>query len=389
MAGSPPQRFDLAIAGGGLAGCLAALAIAAQRPEVRLLLVEQAETFGGNHVWSFFDSDVEPSHRWLVDPLVAARWPEHDVAFPARSRTLSIGYNSITSERLDGIVRELLPPEAFRLGVRIAALDADGIQLENGERISAGAVIDARGAANLSGLDVAWQKFVGQTMRFDAPHDLTRPMIMDATVAQRDGYRFVYCLPFSGREMLIEDTYYSSSPELDRPVLRGRIGDYAAARGWRPSAIGKEEAGVLPVALGGDVSGLWPERDGPVAKLGMRGGFFHPTTGYSLPDAVRNAVLLAGQREMDGAALHRLFRDRSVRLWRERRFYRVLNRMLFRAAAPDRRYRVLEHFYRLSEARIARFYAGASTVSDRFAVLSGRPPVPVGRAVAAAFGAGA
>ncbi|MBL0001825.1 MAG: hypothetical protein IPO97_13210 [Sphingomonadales bacterium] len=34
--------------------------------------------------------------------------------------------------------------------------------------------------------------------------------------------------------------------------------------------------------------------------------------------------------------------------WSERGFYRMLDTMLFRAAAPDQRYRVLERFYRLS-----------------------------------------
>ena len=40
----------LIIVGGGLAGSLAALAIAARRPDVPLLLVEAGDCFGGNHV---------------------------------------------------------------------------------------------------------------------------------------------------------------------------------------------------------------------------------------------------------------------------------------------------------------------------------------------------
>lgn len=386
MSAHPAASVDVAIAGGGLAGCLAVLALAERRPDLRLVLVEQEPSFGGNHVWSFFDGDVDPGHRWLADRLVARRWSDHEIAFPKRRRRLALGYNSVTSERLDEVVRGRLRPEQLRSGTRIAALDPQGVTLEGGERI-AGAVIDARGAANLSGLDLAWQKFVGQRLRFSVPHGLERPLIMDATVPQEDGYRFVYCLPFSAREMLVEDTYYSASPELDRPALRGRIGEYAEANGWRPSEIAGEEAGVLPVALGGDVAALWPEREGPIARLGLRGGFFHPTTGYSLPDAVRNAVLLSEQRDFSAAALHRLFRERAARLWHERRFYRLLNRMLFRAAAPEQRYRVLEHFYRLPEDRIARFYAGRSTLADKAAVLSGRPPVPVRRAIAALVGA--
>ena len=64
---------DLAILGGGLAGGLIALALAEARPELSLMLVERGETLGGNHVWSFFGSDVDEAGSALVDPLIAHR----------------------------------------------------------------------------------------------------------------------------------------------------------------------------------------------------------------------------------------------------------------------------------------------------------------------------
>jgi lycopene beta-cyclase len=57
--------------------------------------------------------------------------------------------------------------------------------------------------------------------------------------------------------------------------------------------------------------------------------------------------------------------------------------MLYRAAKPEQRYRVLEHFYRLPQPLVGRFYAGRLTFRDKIRVLSGRPPVPVGRALLA------
>jgi len=58
-----------------------------------------------------------------------------------------------------------------------------------------------------------------------------------------------------------------------------------------------------------------------------------------------------------------------------------LNRMLFRAARPDQRYRVLERFYRLPQPLIERFYAGETTLADKARILSGKPPVPIGAAL--------
>ena len=105
----------------------------------------------------------------------------------------------------------------------------------------------------------------------------------------------------------------------------------------------------------------------PVGRVGVRGGFFHPTTGYSLPDAVRTAMLLPRRARRLSA------RQRALGARLERGFYRLLDRMLFRAAEPPQRYRVLEHFYRLDPALIARFYAGRSTLADKARILAGKP----------------
>ena len=43
---------DIAIAGGGLAGGLIALALAEKQPHLDVRLIEAAADLGGNHVWS-------------------------------------------------------------------------------------------------------------------------------------------------------------------------------------------------------------------------------------------------------------------------------------------------------------------------------------------------
>jgi len=369
----------LVIAGGGLAGSLAALALARLRPELELLLVEAGDRFGGNHIWSFFDADVEAADRWLVEPMIAARWDGYDVRFPKRARTLPTPYFSCRSSLLDEAVRARLRPDQYRLGARIAAVDRSGIRLESGEHIAGTAAIDARGAGPFDALDLGWQKFLGIEARLAAPHGLERPIVMDAKVDQAEGYRFVYCLPFAPDRLLIEDTYYSTDPGLDLPAIESRIEAYAEAQGWRIAAVESRESGVLPVAMGGGFDAFWPDDGGP-ARLGLRGGFFHPTTGYSLPDAVRLALRVA--RGPDLAALPGMLRAEAARLWRERGFYRLLNRMLFRAAVPAERYRVLQHFYRLDPATIERFYAAGSTIWDKVRIMSGRPPVPIAKALA-------
>lgn len=372
------DKVDLVIAGGGLAGGLIALALKARRPVLRIALVEQ-QGIGGNHVWSFFDSDIAEADRGLVTPLVSHRWANNEVRFPGHERQLSGRYNSIESEQLERVVRQALPDEEIVSG-RIVNLDADGATLADGRRIAARGVIDARGVEHSDALDLGWQKFLGQLLRLDGPHGLTRPVIMDATVDQAEGYRFVYLLPFGPNEVFVEDTYYNTTPDLDAGVLRQRIAAYAAAKGWRVAAVEREEQAALPIVMGGTFASLWPARD-RVARAGMAAGLFQPMTGYSLPDAVRTAALVAGLPDLSSAALRQALRAHAKAAWEARGVYRLLARMLFRAADPPERYRMLERFYRLDEALIERFYAGNSTLADKARILIGRPPVPLHRAI--------
>jgi lycopene beta-cyclase len=371
------RALDLVIVGGGLAGGLCALALRRKRPDCRLLLVEPDSTIGGNHLWSFFESDVQPEHRWLTDPLVRHRWPAYEVSFPAYRRLVEQPYQTIESEALDKAVRSALAPGEV-LAARVASLGSDHIVLESGERVEAAAVLDARGG-KADGLELAWQKFVGQLLTIPQGHGIEHPIVMDASVEQHDGYRFVYCLPFSPTQLFVEDTYYSDGSEIDRDLLRDRIGDYASAQGWQIAARSREEHGALPVVTGGNFDGLWPGTD-PAARAGARGGFFHPLTSYSLPDAVRFAVWLAEEAPL-GPELAAATRTRAKQHWKRGSFYRLLTALLFGAAAPHERYRVLERFYRLSGPLIARFYAGSSTGLDKLRILSGKPPVPLLRAL--------
>lgn len=379
-------HIDIAILGGGLAGGLIALALAKLRPELRLLLIERGEACGGNHVWSSFASDVDGEDAWLVEQLIAARWDGYEVRFPGHVRRLTTPYRSITSERLDAALRGALPAEALLTGVEVAEAGQDFVTLTGGETLRAGGVIDARGAAGLPHMAGGWQKFLGRMLRLEHPHGLARPIVMDARVEQIDGYRFVYCLPFSATEVFVEDTYYADGPALDVAALRQRIDTYAAAQGWAVAEVSREETGVLPVIARGDFAAFWPEND--PARAGARAALIHPLTSYSLPDAVRFARHICRQPNLSGAALAQASYDWARSHWRQGSFYRMLTRMLFGAAAPDRRYRMLERFYRLPEPLIERFYAGLSTPADRLRILAGKPPVAVTAAIASLAGGG-
>lgn len=369
------------LVGGGLANGLIALRLKAARPDLKLVMVERDKVIGGQHTWSHFASDVAPDIAETLAPLIVHRWSGYEVRFPGHSRSLSTEYLAITSERLHKAVSAVLGKNAW-LGVGVEIVEPDRVVLADGRVLEAACVIDGRGARSSPRLALGWQKFLGQEVELAAPHGLTRPIVMDATVDQLDGYRFLYVLPFSSTRLLIEDTRYADGPALDRKTLRADIAAYAAARGWKIKSVKREEDGILPIALAGDIDAFWAEAPAGVPQVGLRAALFQPTTGYSLPDAARLAAEIAALPDLTSAKVRACAEARSKAAWKARGFYRLLNRMLFRACAPERRYRVLERFYRLRQPLIERFYAGEANPLDKLRVLSGKPPVPVGAALA-------
>ena len=377
--GDAGDDYDLILVGGGLAAGLIAWRLSLDRPDLRVAVIERDGRIGGNHTWSFFDSDLDEGDRAWLAPAVAHRWLEgHEVYFPARSRVLETPYNSMTSERLHAALAPLLGDRL--IAGEAVVVETTGVTLSDQRRLTARGVIDARGPRPTRSLDLGWQNFVGRTVRLTEPHGLTRPTIMDATVRQYGAYRFVYLLPFDDRTVMIEDTYYADTPELDRAALNGRIDAYIRSRGWTVEAVVGEEEGVLPIALDGDIDAFWAEEPS-VARAGLWAGLFHPVTGYSLPDAVRLARLVAASDDLSSAGLRRLTETYSKQAWADRAFYRLLNRMLFRAAEPEQRWRVFQRFYGLPESLVRRFYAGHNTTLDKLRLLAGKPPVPVGKAL--------
>jgi lycopene beta-cyclase len=353
------------------------------RPELKIVLIEQGQSFGGNHIWSYFASDILPEHRWLTAPLVTYGWSGYEVKFPAHSRSLDNIYYTIESERLDWVLRKNLPASSLMLGREVKAVSPRLVVLDGAQRVNAGGVIDVRGAGDLNHLDCGWQKFTGQLMQLSEPHNLTKPIVMDATVDQHDGYRFVYVLPFGMDKVFVEDTYYSDKPDHDPRILRQRLAAYADEKGWKVERVLREENGVLPVVMGGNLENYWSSGSGRTAKAGARGAFFQAVTSYSLPDAVRNAIFIAEQPDLDGDKLNILMRQRAEEHWKQGKFFRMLNRMLFRGADGNDRYKILERFYKLKPSLIERFYAGNTTNGDKLRILTGKPPIPIGRAITA------
>lgn len=385
------RETDVAIVGGGLAGGLIALALHRAQPDLRFQLIEAGETLGGHHRWSWFDSDLGHEGRALLSPFTYVAWDQgYEVAFPQYRRPMRAGYRSLASADFDAALREILPERTLSLGQRVCELDANGVTLQSGERINARTVIDCCSVLPSQHLLGGWQIFAGRHFKYDRPHGITQPMIMDASIDQhapagnRSAYRFMYVLPLAEDELFFEDTYYDEARALDEDLLSRRIDQYAADMGFSDGIEIGREKGILPVITGGNFKAYRASIEIPgVAMAGARGGFSHPLTSYTMPIAVENALAIASHAHLSGPLLAHFVRGRANEHWRKTAIYRALGRMLFKATEPERRVNIFQRFYQLPEELIERFYACHTTLPDQVRILSGKPPVSIPRAIRA------
>lgn len=363
--------FDYVLAGGGLQNALIALLLRERQPQASIALVERDAQLGGNHTWSFHDSDVPPTCRAAIEPLIEHRWSGYTVVFPNRERELELPYATVTSPRLNELVSAALqksPGCLLQLGATIDAVTATQVRLADGTILRGRVVIDARGPIVDDGPRprCGFLKFLGLDVQLDASGSARppeRPILMDATVPQRDGFRFFYVLPFRPDCLLIEDNYYSDRRDFDPEALRREVLAYAESKGWKVSKVLREECGILPLPFG---AGSAPELGGPLSA-GYQGGWFHPATSYSFPIALRLAdyVATVPPGELFGPGLAQLVREHR----RQSAFCHRLNWLLFRGSPVAGRWRIMSGFYTHNEQTLSRFYALSLTAADRSRIL--------------------
>jgi lycopene beta-cyclase len=370
LGGAPELPHEYVLAGGGLQNSLIALAVLERRPETRLVLIEREAALGGNHTWCLHEGDIAPELRALVERLVVRRWPAHDVIFPRFRRRLPSAYSALTSTSLQRCLlsRFASAPSARVLTASVREVFPGQAVLHGGAELPGELIVDARGPEQSVLRAAGYQKFLGLELELAGGTAPSLPVLMDASVPQLDGFRFVYVLPWEPGRVLVEDTYYSKDPELDAPTLRERVLEYAERAGMRVRSVLREERGVLPLPSELPMDPARPS----LVRAGYAGGLFHPTTGYSLPVALRFAAFLAARPASE--ALGAAFQGWREAHQRQARFCLLLNRLLFGAFAPEERYHVLERFYRLPESTIRRFYALETLATDRARILCGRPP---------------
>ena len=103
---------------------------------------------------------------------------------------------------------------------------------------------------------------------------LNAAILMDYCCDQSQGMHFIYCLPFSDCQALIESTLFSPGL-LPAGFYETAISDYVKMICKLPEyEVSRRESGVIPL-------GVLGRHDPGLAGIGANGGAIRPSSGYA------------------------------------------------------------------------------------------------------------
>lgn len=342
--------MTIAIIGAGMSGLSLAVALAERGLQAEVH--EAADAPPSARTFSGFDVERHPFAN-----AVSHRWSRVKVASAAGVLERELSHHPyVTIDGPDFVEEALRRLEGARVrpcfGSRIDDLSA----------LDATHVFDSRPAPTPGAL---LQQFEGRFVRMERPvFDPGCATLMDFRLDQSLGVHFLYVLPTSPTEALVEDTYFTRH-EVAPATFARTLDQWLAPLG--PHEVTRTERGVIPMHTEPP-----PPAPARVTRIGLAGGVAKPSTGYAFLFAQRHAAAIADAlaRGEDPPATVRRERDRLLdaiflaRIDADPTAAHQLFHRLFEAVDPD---------------RIARFLSECASPRDLIAVMRALPAGPFTR----------
>jgi len=172
------------------------------------------------------------------------------------------------------------------------------------------------GGASVKTSEIAlWQSFVGWRVKSKSGEtifDSAACTLMDFRIEQRGKTRFLYVLPFSGEEALIEVT------QFDKEILgleegQRMLQEICEMRGWDVSMTELEQ-NAIPMSSIFDCSERFHAPVTRIVPLGVVAGALKPTTGYGFLRMMQHGKSIASALKSN-ELIPKLYRKRRFRFY--------------------------------------------------------------------------
>jgi lycopene beta-cyclase len=281
------EKYDFIIAGGGMSGLSLAYKLCISNVKFdKLLIIDKDKKTQNDRTWAFWEKESS-----VFDDVVSQKWNSIKIAdnkgivkqYPLKKYTYKL-IRGIDFYKKTLSYLENHPKVTFAYSEIESISETKNsciIKTNIGEEYSAPLVFDS-----ISKLDLTQknrlhflQHFYGEVIKFDEDiFDTAAPEMMNYDVEQKEGEsRFMYLIPFSKREALLEFTIFSENL-LEKEEYKSLLDEYLEKRfKEKKYTIEEEEYGVIPMSN----ADIEINRNSKIIKIGTAGGSTHPATGYT------------------------------------------------------------------------------------------------------------
>jgi lycopene beta-cyclase len=363
------KSFDYIIAGSGLAGLslLYRLIHDDQFAAKKILVIDGEQKTKNDRTWCFWEKG-----EGVFEPVVHHSWsnlsfftPEFSKKFQMKSyRYKMILGNDFYRYVLDGITKnenvtfhiakiEKIYTEGNRGIVKTDSGTFDGEYIFNSTNLFNPEITTGNSLL---------QHFLGWKIKVEKPiFNPKEATLMDFTVAQKHGTTFMYMLPTTPKEALVEYTLFS--PEvLERKEYEIELRKYIREKLQIESfEIIHDEFGIIPMTLARFERSIGPEKR--IINLGTAGGFTKASSGYTFYFVQKHLDnLVASLKKGNSPALSKSFQDRKFD-WYDRTLLDVLLNQKIEGRE------IFEQLFKnMSPESVLAFLANESTAWEEFRI---------------------
>lgn len=281
------EEFDYIIVGGGAAGLQLADALGSDSffSNTRIALFERQPSKANDRTWCFW----EPGPG-KFDAILSRSWDHIRFRGPDFERKLALDPYRYKMLRGADFYREYQQRIAQFPNIEVRHEEVNSIE-DKGDRVvvktlcgeyAAGKVFSSVSFEApeklMKPFPVLQQHFLGWFVRCEKPvFDPGAPMFMDFSIPQRGNTRFMYVLPESPTEALVEYTLFSESflktHEYEAALRAYMVKDLGNAS----FEIRETERGSIPMTVNDFTAADRPN----LIHIGVAGGWAKPSTGYT------------------------------------------------------------------------------------------------------------
>lgn len=311
------ESFDLIIIGAGASGLFLADRLISDPyfKDHRILLIEKGDKKKNDRTWCFWEKGAGP-----LDSIVHKQWEQLRFAAAGMEAVSEIEPYRYKMIRGIDFYDHYLPK--VRAASNFKYLQTDVKTLEETDTnvcVQTGAgsfvakqvfnsIYDPKKPYQQEKFPVLQQHFLGWRVRTEGNFfDPETATFMDFSVPQNGNTRFMYILPFSSDEALLEYTLFSGE-FLPKKEYEEAIRDYLENLGVRSYEILETEQGSIPMTC-------YPfpgSEGGRIHGIGMAGGWAKPSTGYTFYNAWKKSAAVVSALKKGKAGQYTL---PSGRFW--------------------------------------------------------------------------